>query len=128
MKRAPLSILMLQFKTTDTVYASVKTNYLISGHNLKAVWKKSDTSLIKEESIDIKDNYYEASYIGFSLELSKGEKGEKPLAPGKYRVEIYLDNDLDKTMEFEVVKEEPATFKKGATYTNELFGFTDCNP
>ena len=119
---------MLQFKTTDTVYASVKTNYLISGHNIKAVWRKSDTSLIKEESIDIKDNYYETSYTGFSLELSKGEKGEKPLAPGKYRVEIYLDNDLDKTLEFEVVKEEPATFKNGATYTNELFGFTIAIP
>jgi hypothetical protein len=119
---------MLQFKTTDTVYASVKTNYLISGHDIKAVWKKSDASQIKEESIDINDNYYEASYIGFSLELSKGEKGEKPLAPGKYRVEIYLDNDLDKTLEFEVVKEEPATFKKGATYTNELFGFTIAIP
>jgi hypothetical protein len=119
---------MLQFKTSDTVYASVKTNYLISGHNIKAVWKKSDASQIKEESIDIKDNYYEESYIGFSLELSKGEKGEKPLAPGKYRVEIYLDNDLDKTLEFEVIKEEPATFKKGATYTNELFGFTIAIP
>ena len=117
-----------QFKTADTVFASVKTNYLISGHNIKAVWKKSDASQIKEESIDINDNYYEESFIGFSLELSKGEKSEKPLAPGKYRVEIYLDNSLDKTLEFDVVKEEPATFKKGATYTNGLFGFTIAIP
>jgi hypothetical protein len=117
-----------QFKTTDTVYASIKTNYLISGHNLKVIWKKSDSSHIKEEAMDIKENYYEASYIGFSLELLKGEKGEKPVAPGKYRVEIYLDNELDKTLEFEVVKEKPATFIKGATYTNELFGFTIAIP
>ena len=84
--------------------------------------------MIKEESIDIKDNYYEPSYLGFSLELSKGENSEKPLAPGKYRVEIYLDNELDKTLDFEVVKESPATFEKGATYSNEAFGFTIAIP
>jgi hypothetical protein len=119
---------MLQFKTTDTVYASVKTDYLVAGHTLKAIWKKSDDSLIKEESIDIKDNYYEPSYLGFSLELSKGENSENPAAPGKYRVEIYLDDELDKTLDFEVVKEAPATFKKGATYSNEAFGFTIAVP
>ncbi len=119
---------MLQFKTTDTVYASVKTDYLVAGHTLKALWKKSDDSLIKEDSIDIKDNYYEPSYLGFSFELSKGENDEKPAAPGKYRVEIYLDDELEKTLDFEVVKESPATFKKGATYSNEAFGFTIAVP
>lgn len=114
---------MLQFKTTDTVYASVKTDYLVAGHNLKALWKKSDASLIKEDSIDIKDNYYEPSYLGFSLELSKFGESAKPATPGKYRVEIYLDGELDKTLDFEVVKESPATFEKGATYSNEAFGF-----
>ncbi len=126
-KGAPLGP-MLQFKNTDIVYASVKTDYLIAGHSLKAAWKKSDDSLIKEESVDIKDNYYEASYIGFKFELSKGQNGENPVAPGKYRVEIYLDNKIDRTLDFEVVKEDPATFKKGATYTNEAFGFTIAIP
>jgi hypothetical protein len=119
---------VLQFKTTDTVYASVKTDYLVAGHTLKAIWKKNDDTLLKEESVDIKDNYYEPSYLGFSLELSKGENSKNPVAPGKYRVEIYLDNELEKTLDFEVVKEAPATFTKGATYSNEPFGFTIAIP
>jgi hypothetical protein len=119
---------IMQFKTTDTVYLSVKTDYLVVGHTLRIIWKKSNNSLIKEESIDIKDNYYEPSYLGFSLELSGGENSEKPVTPGEYMVEIYLDDELDKTLNFEVVKEAPATFKKGATYSSEAFGFTIALP
>jgi hypothetical protein len=114
---------IVQFKSTDTAYVSVKTDYLVAGHTIRVIWKKSNNSLIKEESINIKDNYYEPSYLGFSLELSRGENSEKPVTPGKYRVEIYLDDELEKTLNFEVIKEAPATFEKGATYSNEAFGF-----
>ncbi len=116
---APVSVID-QFKTSETAYACIKTDYVISGNTFKAFWKDSEGNIINEASIEITEDYYEESYIWFNLEL---ESGTSPVKPGNYSVEILLNNVIVTESDFEVIQGEPVTFEQGITYTNDKFGF-----
>jgi hypothetical protein len=110
-----------QFNINQIVYACVKLDYLVTGNILKAIWKKADDSLIEEEEIEITSDYYEPSYIWFSLELSGGLT---PIEPGAHKVEIYLNDNLYDTFDFEVIMEALATFNQGTIFSDNEFGFS----
>ncbi|MDD5622563.1 MAG: hypothetical protein PHQ09_05345 [Actinomycetota bacterium] len=92
-----------QFIPTEIIYACVNINYYISGNSLRAKWYDSDGNLIIETINDLDVDLYEPVWIAFTLE---GEGRNIPA--GTYNVEIYLNNDLYGTYDFEVIKERQA--------------------
>ena len=88
-----------QFKLNQIIYVCIKLDYLISGNTIKALWKKADDSIIQEEEIELTTDYYETSYLWFNMKLNEN-KG--PAQPGKYKVEIYFNDNLYITSYFEV--------------------------
>jgi len=112
-----------EFKTNETVYACISANYVILGNTLKALWKDSKDNIINEESIDIQQDYYEKSWVWFSLELANAA-GASPIEPGTYSVEILLNNVIFSEAKFKVLKSDPVSFDQGITYKNDKYGFT----
>jgi hypothetical protein len=115
-----------QFSTSETVYATVKLDYLITSNSLKALWKDSAGKVLNEVKYDIPDDYYlEPSYVWFSLELNGGQV---PVGPGKYKVEIYLNDSMTGTYDFEVIEGALVTFNQGTVFTNADFAFSIAIP
>ncbi len=110
-----------EFYPNDTVYACVKMDYLIEGNSLKAVWKNESDVSINESTVDLTENYYEPYYVWFSLALPEGGR---PVEPGKYKVEIFLNDVSSEILRFEILKTAPITFEKGTFYSNKDFNFT----
>lgn len=111
-----------EFKSNETVYACVKVDYVIIGNTLKAQWKSSTGELLNEFGIDLTVDYYSPSYIPFSFQWTTGFIPE-----GNYKVEIYLNDNLYGSFDFEVtseVAEVAVTFDQGNKYSSTDFGFT----
>lgn len=116
-----------QFSTSETVYATVKVNYQVTGNSLKALWKDLTGKVINEINYDIPNDYYGgASYIWFMLQLTGGQVPS--VSPGKYKVEIYLNNTLFGTYDFEVIEGSLVTFNQGTVFTNDVFAFSIAIP
>ncbi|MBM3707973.1 MAG: hypothetical protein FJW69_06505 [Actinobacteria bacterium] len=98
-KGAPV-IKTQQFNLNQIVYICVKLDYLVSGNSIKVLWKKADDSLIDEEKTELISDYYEPSYIWFNLNL---EKFMETVEPGRYKVEIYLNDNLYTTSYFDLI-------------------------
>lgn len=110
-----------QFSPTDTMYACVKINYFILGNNLKAKWYDNNGNLMVETAADTDEDLYEPIWAAFSF---KGEDGY--LLPGAYTVEIYLNDGLYNTYDFEIIEESGAEagediFTQGNTYSNDKY-------
>ena len=115
-----------QFSPSETVYATVKLYYMVTGNSFKALWKDSAEKVLNEAKYDIpNDYYYGSSYIWFSLELTGGQI---PIGPGKYKVEIYLNESLNGTYDFEVLEDALVTFNQGTVFTNDAFAFSIAIP
>ena len=115
-----------QFSPSETVYATVKLDYLRTGNSLKALWKDSAGKVLNEVKYDVSYDYYiEPSYIWFSLKLNGGQV---PIGPGKYKVEIYLNDSLSGTYDFEVIEGALVTFNQGTVFTNDDFAFSIAIP
>ncbi|GAG91937.1 unnamed protein product, partial [marine sediment metagenome] len=111
-----------QFSPTDTMYACVRINYFILGNNLKAKWYDNNGNLMVETAADTDEDLYEPIWAAFSF---KGEDGY--LLPGAYTVEIYLNDGLYNTYDFEIIEESGAEagediFTRGNTYSNDKYG------
>ncbi|MFZ3106670.1 MAG: hypothetical protein WA105_04750, partial [Candidatus Hydromicrobium sp.] len=111
-----------EFKSNETVYACVKVDYQIIGNTLKAQWKSSTGELLNEAKIDLTVDYYSPSYIAFLF------PPETEVIPaGSYKVEIYLNDSLHGSFDFEVtseVAEVAVTFDQNNKYSSTDFGFT----
>ncbi|MFZ3386900.1 MAG: hypothetical protein WA120_06975 [Candidatus Hydromicrobium sp.] len=111
-----------EFKSNETVYACVKVDYQIIGNTLKAQWKSSTGELLNETKNDLTVDNYSPSYISFSFQWTTGFIPE-----GNYKVEIYLNDSLYGSFDFEVtgeVAEVAVTFDQGNKYSSTDFGFT----
>lgn len=111
-----------EFKSNETVYACVKVDYQIIGNTLKAQWKSSTGELLNETKNDLTVDNYSPSYIPFSFQWTTGFIPE-----GNYKVEIYLNDSLYGSFDFEVtseVAEVAVTFDQGNKYSSTDFGFT----
>ena len=111
-----------QFLSTEVIYACVNLNSYISGNSLKAKWYDSNGELIMETVDDLDVDLYEPAWIAFTLE---GENRDIPA--GAYNVEIYLNDDLYGTYDFEVVEERQAAagddnFTQGNIYSSDKYG------
>jgi len=111
-----------EFLSTEIIYACVNINYYISGNSLKAKWYDSNGELIMETVDELDVDLYEPVWITFTLE---GEGRDIPI--GAYNVEIYLNDDLYGTYDFEVVEERQAAagddnFIQGNIYSNDKYG------
>lgn len=110
-----------KFNPGETVYACVKVDYLIIGNTLKAKWYTSRRDLILEAKFDMDRDWYEPSYVTFDFKAESGI-----LSPDTYSVEIYLNDNLYGTFDFEVVSED--IFSKGNTYSSSKYGFSFAIP
>ncbi|MBL7060978.1 MAG: hypothetical protein ISS13_03995, partial [Actinobacteria bacterium] len=111
-----------KFNSNETVYACVKVDYQIIGNTLKAQWKSSTGELLSETKNDLTADYYSPSYIAFTFQWTTGFIPE-----GNYKVEIYLNDNLYGSFDFEVtgeVAEAAVTFDQGNKYSSTDFGFT----
>lgn len=116
-----------QFSPSETVYATVKLNYQITGNNFKVLWKDSAGKVFSEVNYDIPGDYYDgSSYIWFMLQLTGGQV--PTVSPGKYKVEIYLNDSLYGTYDFEVIEGALLTFNQGIVYANDAFAFSIAIP
>ncbi|MBE3089799.1 MAG: hypothetical protein IMZ45_02025 [Actinobacteria bacterium] len=116
-----------QFSPSETVYATVKLDYLITGNSLKALWKDSAGKVLDEVKYDVPSDYYDgSSYIWFMLQLTGGQVST--VSPGKYKVEIYLNDSLYGTYDFEVSEGTLVTFNQGTVFTNDDFAFSIAIP
>jgi len=96
-----------QFSSTEIIYACIRINYFILGNSLKAKWYDNNGNLIVETVADMDEDMYEPMWADFTFE---GEDGY--LLPGAYNVEIYLNDNLYGTYDFEVTN----------TYSNDKYG------
>ena len=96
-----------QFSSTEIIYACIRINYFILGNSLKAKWYDNNGNLIVETVVDMDEDMYEPMWADFTFE---GEDGY--LLPGAYNVEIYLNDNLYGTYDFEVTN----------TYSNDKYG------
>ena len=115
-----------QFSPSETVYATVKLDYMVTGNSFKALWKDSAGKVLNEAKYDVLDDYYvESSYVWFSLKLNGGQV---PIGPGKYKIEIYLNDSLYGINDFEVIEGSLVTFDQGTVFTNSDFAFSIAIP
>ncbi len=115
-----------QFSPSETVYATVKLDYMVTGNSLKGLWKDSAGKVLNEVRYDVVDDYYvEPSYLWFSLELTGGQV---PIGPGKYKVEIYLNDSLYGTYDFVVLEGSLISFNQGTVFANDDFAFSIAIP
>jgi hypothetical protein len=114
-----------EFKSNETVYACVKVDYQIIGNTLKAQWKSSTGELLNETKFDLPVDIYSPLYIAFLF------PPETEVIPaGSYKVEIYLNDSLYGSFDFEVTgeiaetTEAAVTFDQDNKYSSTDFGFT----
>ena len=112
-----------KFNASETVYACVKVDYQITGNTLKAQWKKNTGELLNETKTDLSQDYYSSSYVAFQFQWETGI-----IPAGNYKVEIYLNNNLYGSYDFEVAGGSAVTFEKGNKYSSADFGFTIAIP
>ncbi len=117
-----------QFNSTEIIYACVKINYYISGNSLKAKWYTDNGDLIVETVDDFDVDLFESAWIAFTLE---GEGRDIPV--DTYKVEIYLNDNLYNTYDFEVSNARGAEagediFTQGNTYSNNEYGVSFAVP
>lgn len=116
-----------KFSLSDTVYATVKLNYQITGNSFKVLWKDSAEKVLDEINYDIPGDYYDgSSYIWFMLQLTGGPV--PGMTPGKYKVEIYLNDSLYGSYDFEVIEGSLVSFNQGTVFTNGDFAFSIAIP
>jgi hypothetical protein len=118
---APTNITQ-QFSPTEIIYACIRINYFILGNSLKAKWYDNSGNLMVETVVDMDEDLYEPMWADFSFE---GEDGY--LLPGAYNVEIYLNDNLYGTYDFEIIEELGTEdgediFTQGNTYSNDKYG------
>ncbi len=111
-----------QFGPAEIIYACIRINYYILGNSLKTKWYDDNNNLIVETAIDTDADLYEPIWVAFTFE---GEDGY--LLPGAYTVEIYLNDDLYGTYDFEIIEasgieDGEDLFTRGNTYSNDKYG------
>jgi hypothetical protein len=88
------------FKPGDTFAVLVILSEAQPGTKLKAVWIDTQGEKILEKKIELTEEntkgVEEANRINFTL------SHDKPFPTGDYKVEIYLNGELEKTLEFTV--------------------------
>ena len=82
------------FKTTDTIYTSVRTTGTSSNSHVMARWTFEDGQVVQESSQAIAPTG--EAYTEFHISKPGG------LPKGKYKVEVFLDSKSAGTKEFEV--------------------------
>ncbi len=112
-----------EFSSTEIVYACVNTDYYISGNTLEAKWYDLRGEVIVETTEDMKVDLYESVWTAFTLE---GQGRDIPA--GNYSVEIYLNDDLYGSYDFEVTGAIEDIFTQGNKYSNENYGVSFAVP
>ncbi|MHB1376027.1 MAG: hypothetical protein ACYCXB_01175 [Candidatus Humimicrobiaceae bacterium] len=107
-----------EFNSGAAIYACVQMNYLIPGDKLLAKWYDESGAVIFENPLELKDSFYKASWIAFTLEGAD----KKPLPEGKYKVGIYLNDVKYNEFPFTIITPSSqaaadVTFDKGNIFT-----------
>jgi hypothetical protein len=111
---------LTEFKQTDTIFACVRVNFLIKSNTIKTKWFDSKGELLLESPYLINEDDYDNYYVSFGLQNNKGI-----LPDGPYKIEIYLNEKLFKTIDFKILKTDIkiSGFEKGLKYNNVKSGF-----
>jgi hypothetical protein len=105
----------------DTVFACVKLNYLVTGTNIKAVFKDSVNEIIGEDEKVISSDYYSPAYVNLSMDFNTAGI---ELKPGKYEVEIFLNGIPHSSASFDIEEAPLVSFNQGLNYKNDDFKFS----
>jgi hypothetical protein len=85
------------FKPTETIFAVVKSENIVTGNQLAAKWiYAKENKVIRTDSLSLARAGSNTS--SFNL------KPNKPLPVGDYKVEVMLNGKTEKTADFKVVK------------------------
>jgi hypothetical protein len=93
------------FAPTDTIHAVVEVANAPDDTKVKGVWTiidAVDASGAAVKDAKLGETEYVTKDIGTSIDFTF--QPNQPLPIGKYKAEIYLNDKLDKTLEFEVVE------------------------
>ncbi len=88
------------FGPSDTVHAVVDVANAPDDTKIKAVWTAVDAGNGQVKDQKIVEKEYLTKDIGASIDFTFVP--DKPLPLGKYKADIYLNDKLDKTLDFEV--------------------------
>jgi hypothetical protein len=107
-----------EFNSGSIVYACVQMNYLIPGDKLLVKWYDASEAVIFENPLELKDSFYNASWIAFTLESAN----DKPLPEGNYKVEVFLNDVKYNEFQFTITVASgqggtDITFDKGNIFT-----------
>ncbi len=109
-----------EFKDSDTVFISIKTNYQLPGDIYSVRWYFGEDEIIDVVDVEITESLYETGSLALWL------TSEKFRGPGNYNAEIYLNNSIYGKYDFivtldEVVEETIEDYKRIIL----LFGYPD---
>ena len=110
-----------KFDQYDGIHACLKFNYLLKDNTIKVKWYDNSQAMVLESSDEITENSYVPTYIPF------GFQNKKDFLPfGIYKIEVYLNDSLIKTGNFEVLETdlELSNFEDNYLYENTEFGFS----
>ncbi len=104
----------------EAVNASVRVNFKTKGESLGVRWYRGEDELLGEKQFTIDEDYYSNSYIVFKI------TNEDLWPIGDYRVEIFHNDMLDRSCNFEVVRREITdnSFEQKNNYSSEEFKFS----
>ncbi len=105
-----------EFRQTDSLYLSIKVNYMLKDNGFKVRWFDNKNKILKENLYVINKDNFKNQYITFTLQSGTGL-----FQDGNYEVDIYLNDKLIKTLSFEIIKTELnlSSFSKNTEYSNK---------
>jgi hypothetical protein len=84
------------FAPADTFWCIVSLANAPDDTKVKAVWTAVETPGVSDQKLDEKEMVTGSGVIQFSMSLPR------PWPAGKYKVDLYLDGKLNRTLEFKV--------------------------
>ncbi|HHT78528.1 MAG TPA: hypothetical protein GXZ93_01815 [Actinobacteria bacterium] len=105
-----------EFGQTDTLFLSMKVNYMLKDNSFKVRWFDNKNKILEEDAYAINKDDLKNQYIAFTLKSGKGL-----FQDGDYEVDIYLNDKLVKTLPFKIVKTKLnlSSFSKNSEYSNK---------
>jgi hypothetical protein len=97
---APVGVTNVFSTGQSIVHAVIETSNAPKGTQIKATWLAVDVSSAPSPNYKLgesKVDAYGTEYVDFNFRPSGGH-----MSPGTYRVEVYLDGTLDRTLDFSV--------------------------
>ncbi len=128
-KGAPIN-LTEKFLTDENVFLCLKLNYLISANKIQLQYKNEDDEIFEKQEIVIDNDYYSENYLNFKLDLKNNinniflDNRAENKNTRKVKVDIFLNDMLNKTVSFIVEKNPFISFSNQTKYLSKDYKFS----